>query len=60
MIIVTSAGITDDQLDALVSHIERAGLRTHVSRGEHRTIVGCIAVDISRLGAVKGCNKVVH
>lgn len=42
MIIVTNNGITDDQLNNLVAHIERAGLRAHVSRGEQRTIVGCI------------------
>ncbi|MBC8090176.1 MAG: 3-deoxy-7-phosphoheptulonate synthase [Phycisphaerae bacterium] len=42
MIIVTSSGITEDQLNTLVAHIERAGLRAHVSRGEQRTIVGCI------------------
>jgi 3-deoxy-7-phosphoheptulonate synthase len=42
MIIVTSAGISDDQLNNLVEHIERAGLRAHISRGEQRTIVGCI------------------
>ena len=42
MIIVTRPGISDAELEQLVSHIERAGLRTHVSRGEQRTIVGCI------------------
>ncbi|MDQ6611552.1 MAG: 3-deoxy-7-phosphoheptulonate synthase [Gemmatimonadota bacterium] len=42
MIIVTRAGISDSELEQLVLHIERAGLRTHVSRGEQRTIVGCI------------------
>ena len=42
MIIVTVPGITDSALARLVEHVEAAGLRTHVSRGEHRTIVGCI------------------
>jgi 3-deoxy-7-phosphoheptulonate synthase len=42
MIIVTTPGITPDALDRILQHVEAAGLRTHVSRGEHRTIVGCI------------------
>jgi 3-deoxy-7-phosphoheptulonate synthase len=42
MIIVTTPGITADALDRILQHVEAAGLRTHVSRGEHRTIVGCI------------------
>jgi 3-deoxy-7-phosphoheptulonate synthase len=42
MIIVTAAGISPDALARIVEHVEAAGLRTHVSRGEHRTIVGCI------------------
>lgn len=42
MIIVTTPGISDDALAGILHHVEAAGLRTHVSRGEHRTIVGCI------------------
>ncbi|MCO4098461.1 3-deoxy-7-phosphoheptulonate synthase [Gemmatimonas sp.] len=42
MIIVTTAGITPDALNRIIEHVEAAGLRTHVSRGEQRTIVGCI------------------
>ncbi len=42
MIIVTTPGISPSALDQIVQHVEAAGLRTHVSRGEHRTIVGCI------------------
>jgi 3-deoxy-7-phosphoheptulonate synthase len=42
MIIVTTPGITPDALSRILQHVESAGLRTHVSRGEHRTIVGCI------------------
>ncbi len=42
MIIVTTADITPDALARLIAHVEAAGLRTHVSRGEQRTIVGCI------------------
>ena len=42
MIIITRPDITDDELDHLRERIEAAGLHTHLSRGEHRTIVGCI------------------
>src|SRR4051812_18519364 len=48
MIIITKPNITDDELDHLRERIEAAGLHTHLSRGEHRTIVGCIG-DESRL-----------
>src|SRR6185369_10713529 len=42
MIIVTRPGISELQLDAIREAVERAGLQTHLSRGEHRTILGCI------------------
>jgi len=61
MIIVTRSGISDDQLGDLVAHIERAGLRAHVSRGEQRTIVGCIgderAIAEAGLSALPGVER---
>ena len=42
MIIVTRPGITEDELDRIRERVESLGLRTHVSRGESRTIVGCV------------------
>jgi len=42
MIIVTRKGVTQEELDHIRERVEAAGLRTHVSRGEHRTIVGCV------------------
>ena len=42
MIIVTRANITEKELDHIRERIEAAGLKTHLSRGERRTIVGCI------------------
>ena len=42
MIIVTRPDITESQLEQLCERIESRGLRTHVSRGERRTIIGCI------------------
>jgi len=51
MIIVTRAGVTDEELDHIRERVEALGLRTHVSRGESRTIVGCIG-DEERLAHV--------
>lgn len=42
MIIVTRAGITDAELDHIRERVELLGLQTHISRGEQRTIIGCI------------------
>ena len=42
MIIITRPGITDAELDGIRERIEMLGMRTHISRGEERTIVGCI------------------
>ncbi len=42
MIIITQPGITDDQLDHIRERVEGLGLRTHISRGESRVVVGCI------------------
>jgi 3-deoxy-7-phosphoheptulonate synthase len=51
MIIVTRPDITDAELDHIRERIEAAGLHTHLSRGEQRTIIGCIG-DESRLAEV--------
>jgi 3-deoxy-7-phosphoheptulonate synthase len=42
MIIVTKPGISDADLDHIRERVETLGMRTHISRGEQRTIVGCI------------------
>ena len=42
MVIVTKPGITEAELDHIRERVEALGLRTHVSRGAERTIVGCI------------------
>ena len=51
MIIVTRPDITDEELDHIRERVEAAGLRTHLSRGEQRTIIGCIG-DEARLQEV--------
>ena len=45
MIIVTKPDVTAEQLDHTHERVESLGLRTHVSRGERRTIIGCIGDD---------------
>ncbi len=42
MIIVTEPGISDADLDHIRERIEGLGMRTHISRGEHRVVIGCI------------------
>jgi 3-deoxy-7-phosphoheptulonate synthase len=45
MLVVTTPDITPAQLDALREHVEAAGLRTHVIRGDQRIVVGCLGDD---------------
>lgn len=42
MIIVTRRGVTDSEVDHIRERVEQLGMRTHLSRGEHRTIIGCL------------------
>ena len=49
MIIVARKGITAQELDYIRERVESLGLRTHISIGETRTIIGCIG-DEARLG----------
>jgi 3-deoxy-7-phosphoheptulonate synthase len=42
MIIITRPAITDAELDHIRERVEMLGMRTHISRGEQRTIIGCI------------------
>ncbi len=42
MIIITRPDVTDEELDQIRERIESLGLRTHLSRGERRTVIGCI------------------
>ncbi|HEX4683142.1 MAG TPA: 3-deoxy-7-phosphoheptulonate synthase [Gemmatimonadaceae bacterium] len=42
MIIITRPHVTDAEIDHIRERIEAVGMRTHLSRGEVRTIIGCI------------------
>src|SRR5438105_11900353 len=55
LIIITRASITDAELDAIRERIEQRGMRTHLSRGVERTIIGCIG-DESLLAEVPLCS----
>jgi len=63
VIIVVKPGSTQEQIDHIVAHIEAMGLRTDVSRGIKRTIIGVIGdEDLVRnapLQAIPGVEEVV-
>ncbi len=42
MIIITKPHVTDAEVDHIRERVESVGMRTHLSRGEQRTIIGCI------------------
>jgi 3-deoxy-7-phosphoheptulonate synthase len=42
MIIVTRPGIAEGELDQIRESVEAYGLRTHLSRGERRVVIGCV------------------
>jgi 3-deoxy-7-phosphoheptulonate synthase len=42
MIIVTRPGITETELQHIRDRVEALGLKTHVSRGEQRIVIGCV------------------
>jgi 3-deoxy-7-phosphoheptulonate synthase len=45
MIIITKPSITPNELDHIRERVEQLGLRTHMVRGEQRTLIGCIGDD---------------
>jgi 3-deoxy-7-phosphoheptulonate synthase len=51
MIIVTRKGVTQDEIDHIRERVESLGLRTHLSQGEQRTVIGCVG-DEERLQSV--------
>ncbi len=42
MIVVMKVGSSDKEIDGVVKRIESAGLKTHVSQGVERTIIGVV------------------
>ncbi|MFQ5679636.1 MAG: 3-deoxy-7-phosphoheptulonate synthase [Gemmatimonadota bacterium] len=52
MIVVTEPTATAAQVEHICERIEELGLRPHISRGEHLTIIGCIGEEARRYAAV--------
>ncbi|MEN1682085.1 MAG: 3-deoxy-7-phosphoheptulonate synthase [Planctomycetota bacterium] len=50
MIIILKENATDEQVDHVVGRVEKLGLKTHLSRGTYRTVIGVIG-DESKLQA---------
>jgi 3-deoxy-7-phosphoheptulonate synthase len=50
MIVVCRRDVTEAELDGIRERIESLGLRTHISRGEARVIIGCIGDEESLRG----------
>ena len=42
MIIITRSGVTEAELDHIRERVEALGMRTHLSQGAQRTVIGCI------------------
>ncbi|GAB4529501.1 MAG: 3-deoxy-7-phosphoheptulonate synthase [Anaerolineales bacterium] len=48
MMIITQHTATQEEISAIVTHIENKGLHAHLSRGEERTVIGIVG-DVRRL-----------
>src|SRR4051812_5005164 len=63
MIIVLKPHSTDEQIDHIVARIQELGLKPHLSRGEHRTIIGVIGdenlLQAQPLQAIPGVEQVL-
>lgn len=63
MIIILKSGVSDEQIEHVIRRIEDMGLRTHLSRGTYRTIIGVIGdearLQAAPLGAIPGVAEVI-
>lgn len=63
MIAITSNSVSDERIQEIVEHIEKQGVKTHVSRGEDRTVIGIIGQADSSLAeqirSMSGVEQVV-
>ncbi len=48
MMIITRHNATQEEIGAIIEHVERKGLHAHLSRGEERTVIGVVG-DVRRL-----------
>ena len=63
MILVMKPQVSEDSLNSLVGEIEKAGLNTHISKGEEVTIVGLVGdktkIDLTAIEAHPAVDKVI-
>ena len=63
MIIILKNDVTDDQVAHVVERVEEMGLKAHLSRGTHRTIIGVIGDEekarVEPLRAIPGVADVI-
>src|SRR5437867_11130221 len=63
MIIVLRPGCTAEQIDHILARIQELGLKPHISKGEHRTIIGVIGdenkLQAEPLQAIPGVEQVL-
>ncbi len=63
MIIVLKPSVTEEEIQHIVDRIQQYGLKTHISRGEERTIIGAIGDETIRrekpLEAISGVERVL-
>ena len=64
MILVIKPDATAEQIDHVIQRIDELGFKSHVSRGEHRTIIGVIGDErkpqAETLAAIPGVEQVHH
>ncbi len=63
MIIILKSGVTEDQINHVIERVELLGLKAHLSRGTHRTIIGIIGdksqLQPARFQAIPGVADVI-
>ncbi|MBI1809949.1 MAG: 3-deoxy-7-phosphoheptulonate synthase, partial [Gemmatimonadetes bacterium] len=63
MIIIARTALPGPELDGIREFVERHGLRTHVSHGTDRTVIGCVgdarAIDPHAVRALPGVEEVI-
>jgi 3-deoxy-7-phosphoheptulonate synthase len=63
MLIVTRSDVTEAAIEEIIARVHAAGLTAHVSRGEHRVVIGCIGDEAALadvpLAALPGVESVV-
>lgn len=63
MIVIMKISATENDIDAVVTRVQKEGMRTHLSAGEERTIIGLIGderrIDRGALSRMDGVDRVV-